>query len=168
MAWWNHTRQKLTEALAQIESLKTRLDNHERENTDLRRMLQLKNEECEYLLNRCRHMQDRSDYADTLEAKVAELQQQLDNCTKLTENYTRKIDRLRMERDEARAMLKAHDESPDTILPIDFSILPATSQPTTPATSRPQKNPPSRHNRHEAPQTPDADSDWYKPLPDNL
>lgn len=154
---WDYSR-RLREATDENDVLREKLRNAEATISHLRHMLELKTEECGQLAANIATLREKADYADRLEERVMELDAMADRFAPLKKSLDRKIEKLRMERDEARAMLAARDALPEKGRPIDFvdrEALQLPNLPDAPAPTSPTRSDPS----------PDL-PEWYIPIPD--
>lgn len=153
------TRSLLNEREEEIRRLLAELETEREARAHTERLLAMKKEECEALLKRCARMEKRCEYADEVEAKIGEIEEKVTEFAALKTSYLDRIKKLRMERDEAQALLKARGALDDTISPIDFTQTSVTLD--TPAIP----NPPKPANSPKSLDDTDYQSDWYEPLP---
>lgn len=153
------TRSLLNEREEEIRRLLAELEAEREARAHTERLLAMKEEECEALSKRCARMEKRCEYADEVEAKIGEIEEKVTEFAALKTSYLDRIKKLRMERDEAQALLKARGALDDTISPIDFTQTAVTLD--TPAIP----NPPQPANSPKSLDDTDYQSDWYEPLP---
>ena len=151
---WDYSR-RLREANDQADELREKLRDAEATISHLRHLLGLKTEECGQLAANITTLREKADYADRLEERVMELDAMADRFTSLKNSLDRKIEKLRMERDEARAMLAARDSLPEKGRPIDFVDREALQLPNLPDVPTPTHSDPSSDL-----------PEWYIPIPD--
>ncbi len=99
----------LAEANREIGRLQAELEDANATVSHLRHLVALKNEENEELSLRISRMKERTEYADALEKKTAALEETIDSLSGLKKSMQRQIERLTLERDEARDMIEARD-----------------------------------------------------------
>lgn len=162
---WNY-RKQIDQANEELRQLRNELRDTEATANHLRHLLDLKNEECDQLTASIAQLREKAEYADTLEEKIYEFDALTDKFAALKKKLERKIEKLRIERDEARAMIAARDNIPqkaDTIDFLDRSAIqlpdPDPDHPKSTKSSGSKPNP-SQSSRTTEPADP---TDWYIP-----
>lgn len=156
--FFRKTKKRLAAATAENETLSSELLKANETIDHLRHMLDLKKEECDALNARVNRMEKKVEYADTMEAHLNEIEAQVEKFAALKKSLDKKIEVLRMERDEARALNKARQNLPP---PIDFIDQEALRDNKKRTVEKPIKSP-GGGNRQISEVT-----DWYMPLPDS-
>lgn len=162
----NSRRRAIIGLQDEVAQLQAELQAEREELAHLRRLLAMKEEETEALSKRCAHMERRCLEADELEAQMEEIEKKVSEFVQIKESYDNRLRKLKMERDEARSLLKARDSLDDTISPIDFSTraisLPGLDDDTEHCiTSEAAKSKVATREEREI-----GTVDWYEPLPE--
>lgn len=153
--FFRKNRRLLQEARTEIESLLRRVEQADDTERHLRHLLSIKEEECESLYSRVKRLQRKADSADAMEERLAEIEEQVNRFADLKQELEKRIQVLRLQRDEARAMIRARGIQSPSIDFIDTASLPE------PPKEAPKKKPAVR------PADSNDVSDWYIPLPDD-
>lgn len=154
--FFQKSKQRLAEALDEIESLRFQLAEAQRTIDHLRHIADLKAEECGELSSRIARMKERIANAEVAEQRVKDFETQTSKLAAQNLALERKIEVLVMERDEARAMIAAREQVPPTIDFIDMASLP----PSPAALERARKNQPAPPKASD----PSDATDWYVPF----
>lgn len=162
----NSRRRAIIGLQDEVAQLQAELQAEREELAHARRLLAMKEEEAEALSKRCAHMERRCLEADELEAQMEEIEKKVSEFVQIKESYDNRLRKLKMERDEARSLLKARDSLDDTISPIDFSTraisLPGLDDDTERCiTSEAAKSKVATREEREI-----GTVDWYEPLPE--
>lgn len=180
MGWWNRKSKRLAEALNDNAHLTEALEDARLQLQHVRKLLKMKDEECEALRGRCAHMQQRVEYADAVETEIADIESQVERFAEVKEKLDGRIVRLKkerakliMERDEARSMLAARENIPDSISPISFNTDAVDMSPLSYEKRKSDRKKGYRTTTpviDDVPNTDDSSSetsddiDWYQPL----
>lgn len=151
----------LAEANREIGRLQAELEDANATVSHLRHLVALKNEENEELSLRISRMKERTEYADALEKKTAALEETIDSLSGLKKSMQRQIERLTLERDEARDMIEARDNETMRRNSIDFLSVPVELPPLS-------DKPHAKKNNPQDLTAADRDdiTDWYTSPPE--
>lgn len=152
-------KRRLTEANKEIARLRTQLEETQATVSHLRHIIELKTEEIDELSARIGRMKEKSDYADAIEGKMTEIEEQVDRFSRLKLSMQHKIQRLTMERDEARALIAARDKEQRRDASIDFLSVPVELPPLPAKRDRNMKQ-----DREQLTTEKEESEDWYTSL----
>lgn len=152
------SKRDLEDALRKIQRLESSLSQEKETVSHLRQLLELKAQENKELIERIKSVDCKARDADYYRCELMKLEERVINFNNLKESLESRIRVLTMERDEARAMIKAKDNIPP---PIEF-----VEPHEAPNPRRLQERTTNRKASSRQQDSGDV-PDWYMPLPDS-